>query len=222
VGLADASSDFLAGLDAGDTEALAALGARRRVAAGATLLREGHRSETVALVQRGRLKISYMSVDGREVILAIVGPGSVLGEVAAIDGEPHSSSAIALEPVEVAIIPAARFRAFVAERPSVGMALLRTLTRRLRDSDRRQVEFATTDTVGRVSACLIDLADRYGDGDDMGIRLSQDELASLTGASREAVVKALATLRSRGWIETARRSIRIIEREALVNRRVAP
>jgi CRP-like cAMP-binding protein len=214
--------DFLAALARADADALMAMGRTRRLRAGDAVLHEGATSDVVVVVTRGRLKLSNLDTNGREAVLAIVGPGNILGELSAIDGEPHAASAIALEATEAMIITGEQFREFVAQRPSVALALLRTITRRLRDADRRQAEFGTQDSVGRIAARLVDLADRYGERDGHCIRItvpiSQDELASMTGCSREAVVKALRTLRSRHWIETGRRSFRIIDRDALVHR----
>ena len=213
---------FLAALGPSEAAALATLGRRRRFNTGTTILREGTRSDTVVLVIGGRLKLSYLTKQGRESVLALVGPGSVLGELSAIDGEPHVASAVALEPVEAVVITGDRFREFITERPAAALALLRTVTRRLRASNRKQVEFGTQDTMARLARCLVELADQHGerDGDSIAItvKLSQDELASLTGCSREAVVKALRVLRDREWIETSRRSIRVLDLEALAVR----
>ena len=202
--------------------ALRALGQRRRVRKGTGLFHEGDRSDRVLVVVSGRVKVSNLRPDGGEDVVAIVGPGELLGELAAIDGEPHSCSATAVEAVEVISIPAEAFNAFAAERPDVALGLLRAVTRRLRDADRKRVEFGTHDTLGRVARRLVELADRYGENDRDGVRitlpLSQEELAGWTGSSREAVVKALRTMRARGWIRTARREIRILDRDALEHR----
>ena len=84
------------------------------------------------------------------------------------------------------------------------------------------MEFGTHDTLGRVARRLVELTGRYGEADGDGLRitlpLSQEELAGWTGSSREAVVKALRTMRSRGWIATARREIRVLDLDALERR----
>lgn len=214
--------DFMASLGPADAQTLVHMGSTRRLRAGDTVIHQGERSDLVVLVTRGRLKLSHVDTSGREAVLAIIGPGHILGELSAIDGEPHGVSAVSMEHGEAVLIKGDRFRAFVAERPTVAMALLRTVTRRLRDTSRKQVEFGTQDSLGRVAGRLVELADRYGEPDGDGVRItvpiSQDELASLTGCSREAVVKALRTLRTRQWIETGRKTFRILDREALVRR----
>jgi len=189
---------------------------------GGGVFHEGDRSDRVLLVLSGRLKVASVRPDGGEDVVAIVGPGELLGELSAIDGEPHSCDATALEAVEVVVVPSEEFNAFMASRPDVALRLLRTVTRRLRDADRKRVEFGTHDTLGRVARRLVELAGRYGEPDGDGVRialpLSQDELAGWTGSSREAVVKALRTMRARGWITTARREIRVLDAAALERR----
>ena len=96
------------------------------------------------------------------------------------------------------------------------------LSRRFRDADLKRVEFGASDTVGRVAARLVELADRYGEPTDEGIRitlpLSQDELGAWTGASRAGVAAALRTLRDLDWIDTQRRRITVLDRDALAAR----
>jgi CRP-like cAMP-binding protein len=114
-------------------------------------------------------------------------------------------------------VPAAEFTDFLATHPGAALELLRSVTRRLRAADRRRAEFGSMDVVSRLAKLLLELADRYGDGSSIGISLTQEELAGWAGASREAVVKALRVLRERGLIETARREIRIVDRDALLH-----
>jgi CRP/FNR family transcriptional regulator, cyclic AMP receptor protein len=133
------------------------------------------------------------------VVLAIRGPRALLGELAAIDEQPHSASATPIESVEVLTVGLREFTAFLQAHPRIMWLLMRTLTDRLRDADRKRVEFGVYDTLGRVAHRLVELVDRFGEPSDSGIRITlpftQDELSSWVGASREAVTKALRTLR---------------------------
>jgi CRP/FNR family transcriptional regulator, cyclic AMP receptor protein len=99
------------------------------------------------------------------------------------------------------------------------MDVLHVLASRRRDADRKRLEFATLDTLGRVAWRLQELSERFGeqtaDGIDVELPLSQEQLASWCGASREATVRALATLRTPGCIATGRRSVLIRDIEAL-------
>lgn len=213
---------FLERLSAGDRDDLTALGRRRTLKRATTLFTEGDTSDRVVIIESGRIKISYFTEDGREVVLAVRGPGELLGEFSAIDGEPRSATATALDDAEVLVISAEDFRSFVRERSSSAFALLELVVARIRDADRKRIEFAAYDTVGRVARRLVEMAERFGTPDERGTKidlpLSQDELAGWTGASREAVSKALQHLRGRGWIETGRRNIIVLDLEALAKR----
>lgn len=208
---------FLAELGPADRTALRRLGRRQVYKRGRTLFDEGSRADRVFLIESGRVKVCHFAADGSEVVLAVAGPESVLGELSAVDGEPRSGTCIAMEDVETTVIESAQFVEFVASRPFAAMALLRTVIRRMRLSDRSRIEFGTADTQSRVARRLVELADEYGVDDEgvLGLRLTQEELAGWTSSSREAVVKALRTLRERGWVETGRREIRILDLEAL-------
>ena len=213
---------FLGALDPADVDVLTSSGQARRFRRGAMLFHEGDDPDHVLIVRSGRVKVSSYTADGKEVVLAVRGPGELLGELSAIDGEPRSASASALEQVEVLSVQAEDFRTFLAMRPGVAITMLQSLSRKLRDADRKRIEFGAHDTVGRVSHRLVELAERFGErsGDALRITLplSQQELAGWTGASREAVSKALHQLRSRGYIETARRGITVLDLAALRKR----
>ncbi len=123
------------------------------------------------------------------------------------------------------MIPAEDFTRYLEKHPRIALLLLRTVSRRLRDADRKRAEFAAFDTVGRVASRLLELADRFGepsgpDGILITLPLTQEELAGWTGSSREAVSKALSTLRSLGFIETRRRAITIRDANSLRKRAV--
>jgi len=212
----------LGAIESGAVALLREEGRPRRFRSGATLFHEGDHSDWIGLVTRGRVKISCYGADGRERLVAVVGPGELLGELSAIDSEPRSATATALEPLDVAVLTSEEFVALLEKSPGATLGILRSVIGRLRDSDKRRVEFGALDTVGRVGRLIIELAERYGEETDsvilIRLPLSQEELAGWAGASREAVVKALRQLRSRGWIETGRREIRVLDLPALVRR----
>ena len=104
-------------------------------------------------------------------------------------------------------------------RPGFANALVRSLVRRYRDSDRVRVEFAAAQTLGRVASRLVELIERHGEPCDDGIAItlpiSQEELGAWTGSSREGVAKALHNLRALGLIRTERRRITVLDEEGL-------
>jgi CRP/FNR family transcriptional regulator, cyclic AMP receptor protein len=204
-----------------DREALLARGTRRTFQSGAILFREGERSAHVVVVLSGRTKICFTDRDGRESILNVRGAGDLLGDLSVLDGEPHSATVLALEPVVAAVLQAEAFRSLLAEVPRLSMAVLELVVARLRDSDRKRVEFGAYDTRGRVARRLVELAERFGEEGRAGVRitlrLTQEELAGWTGSSREAVAKALADFRGRGWVETGRRTVVVLDPAALAD-----
>jgi CRP-like cAMP-binding protein len=213
---------FLATLTDAERAALVTQGRRRRLPRGAILITEGARSDAVYVVLSGHVKVYSTTERGGEVVLAVRGPGALVGELAAIDDEPRAASVCALEPIEVLAVPAEAFRQFLSANPGVMLTLMRMLTGRLRDADRKRVEFGAYDAVSRVALRLVELADRFGESTPLGVRITlpftQDELAGWVGASREAVVKALRTLRTLGYVQTQRRTVVVCDLPALRRR----
>jgi CRP-like cAMP-binding protein len=197
-------------------------GVRRSFPQGHALFHERQVSDKVMLLLDGRVKIASSSEDGRERVLAFRGPGEALGELSAIDGRPRSASVIAVDPVDALVVPTATFRTFLEHNPRVMFFLMQRLIGRLREADRKRVEFGATDTIGRVAARLVELSERYGkktgDGVRIDLPITQEELASWVGSSREGVNKALNTLKGLHWIDIERRSITVLDIEALRRR----
>lgn len=218
----DPAAGFLAAIGPDQARQLRERGIHRRFRKGQALFHQGATSDAVIILLSGRVKVSTIAGDGKEIVLAFRGPGDLLGELSAIDREPRSATVEAIEAVEALAIAASDFRSFLLANPDLALLLLQMLSRRLRDADRKRVEYGAYDTVGRVSARLVELAERYGEpaarGLRIGLPLSQEELAGWTGASREAVSKALQTLRKVGWVITERRRITILDLEALRRR----
>jgi CRP/FNR family cyclic AMP-dependent transcriptional regulator len=213
---------FLNSLTQSESDALCSRGVNRDFARGAALFHERGAPDRVYVVFSGFIKLSRLSDVGREVILAIRGPGDLLGEQSAIDGTPRSATAVTLDPVSALVLSDADFLAFLRDEPHVALVVLRTLSHRLREADLMRVELSVQDTVARVAARITELAERFGNetGGNVVIELpiSQEELAGWTGCSRDSVVKALQTMRGLGWIETARRRITVFELDELRHR----
>jgi CRP-like cAMP-binding protein len=213
---------FLASLSSAEADALRERAGVRSFARGAALFHEQQAGDRVLVLLTGCVKLSCLSNEGKEVVLAIRGPGDLLGELSAIDGEPRSATAIALEPVEALSMTSSDFTNFLATNPRVALTLVAMLGRRLRDADRKRVEFASEDTLTRVAARIVELSERFGDeaarGLEIDLPISQEELAGWTGCSRDSVVKALQAMRGLGWIETERRRIIVRDVDALRRR----
>ena len=197
------------------------LGRVRRHRRGAFLILEGDRSDHVLIIRTGRLKIVRTSTEGRDVLVAVRGPGELVGELSALAGspEPRAASVVALDDVVVQAISSEDFLRFVERHSVVSFGLLRQLASRLREATSRHSEAAGYDVLHRVARALIDEADRHGHvvdgGTAVGAGLSQDDLAGLVAASTKSVGRSLAVLRNRGLVATGRRSIVISDLDGL-------
>ena len=219
---AAAEQEFAALLDDGERAALRLHARIVHFPAGVRILHQGEPGNKVLVVESGRAKVTYVTAGGRELVLRFCGPGELVGELAVLDGGPRLSSVVALEPLEAMVIPAGDFRTLLHDHPGIAWRVLVMLSARFRDADLKRVEFGASDTVGRLAARLIELAERYGEPREgqvhIDLPLSQDELGGWTGASRAGVAAALRTLRELGWIETGRRHIVVLDAEALRSR----
>jgi CRP/FNR family transcriptional regulator, cyclic AMP receptor protein len=213
---------FLASLPEDLAAEFARLGARRRFPAGSALFVEGDPAHEVLVLLAGEVKVSVGSADGREVVLDVFEPGVLIGELSAIDGGRRSATVTALSPVEVLTVAAPAFDEFLDRYPQVLRLLLVGVIERLRTRVRHQLEFGAGDALGRVCARLAELADRYGEQAEGLVLIrspvSQTDLASWTGLSREAVVKALRSLRRLGWVENTGRQFVIRDAERVRQR----
>lgn len=193
-------------------------GHTRRFQRGQALFIEGDLAERVFLIERGWVTVTCTAPAGREIMLALRGPGDILGELSALDGEPRSATAMAVGEVEALVISGSTL-ARAIDNVDAARELIRVLAARLRDADRKRLEFAALDTLGRVAWRLFELGERFGTQTEHGISvempLSQEQLAGWCGASRESTVKALMSLRALGCITTGRRHVVIGDPEAL-------
>jgi len=181
------------------------------------IMHEGSAGENVALVLAGHVKLVARGVGDRNVVLAIRGPGELVGEMAALGGTRRSATAIADEDVELGILSGEDFRGYLRDHPDAALVLLRTLVGRMTEATRGLVELATQDSVGRVARRLIELGANHG-GARTGpyeLELTQDELASWTGATRETVSRALRLMRQLGWVTTGHRTITVLDPAAV-------
>jgi CRP/FNR family transcriptional regulator, cyclic AMP receptor protein len=198
--------------------ALRAEGRLVRFRRGQALFTQGDRAERVFVMERGWVLITSVAPSGREIVLGLRGPTDLIGDLSALDGAPRSATALAVGEVEATVAPSSALMRVLSD-AAIAMDLLRVLAGRLRDADRKRLEFAALDTLGRVAWRLHELSDRFGEqtaeGIEVELPLSQEQLASWCGASREATVKALSALRTLGCIATGRHSVLIRDIAAL-------
>lgn len=198
---------------------LLALGTQHTFQRDEILMLQDEVDERVMLLLAGRVKVTRAEGEGREMLLAIRDAGDLLGELAFIDGLPRVATVTALEASRALVMSAGTFRSYLERTPRVAIVLLESVAFRFRESTRQRLQFAASDTLGRLSSRLVELADRYGETDGDGLvvpmPITQDELASWTGASRAGVGQALQTLRDLGWLQTHRRRLVVCDLEAL-------
>ena len=203
-----------------DADALLERVSHKAMSQSAVIMHEGSAGENVALVLAGRVKLVARGVGERTVVLAIRGPGELVGEMAALGGTRRSATAIADEDVELGFLSGEDFRGYLRDHPDAALVLLRTLVGRMTEATRGLVELATQDSVGRVARRLIELGANHG-GARTGpyeLELTQDELASWTGATRETVSRALRLMRQLGWVSTGHRTITVLDPAAVRER----
>jgi CRP/FNR family transcriptional regulator, cyclic AMP receptor protein len=209
---------FLDSLAPDERAALVALGRERTYERGDTLVHEHDDAGGVLMILEGRVVASTLGTEGREIILGVAGPGDIVGELAALQGRPRSATLSAAEPVRALAVAAADFRRFLTAAPAAAAVLLDRVIELLQDADAQRRELASFDVPTRVARRLVELEERFGTAGGDGctdVELTQDELAAWVGASREAVSKALAVLRTLGCVETHRRRVRITDADAL-------
>ncbi|MGH3458249.1 Crp/Fnr family transcriptional regulator [Aeromicrobium sp.] len=189
---------------------------------GEVLFNEGDEGNQLYVVTDGKIKLGRTSADGRENLLAILGPGQMFGELSFFDPGPRSATATAVTDVELMSLGHDALSPVLADHADVALALLHQLAGRLRRTNEVVGDLVFSDVPGRVAKALLDLAGRFGRQADDGIHvnhdLTQEELAQLVGASRETVNKALADFASRGWMRLEPRSVVILDFERLQRR----
>ena len=189
---------------------------------GTTLFHEGDPGESLFIVLSGKVKLGRRSSDGRENLVAIMGPADQFGELSLFDPGPRTATATVVTDARVARLPKAALQKWVQDRPQIAMQLLRVVARRLRRTNTMLADLIFVDVPGRVAKQLLQLAQRFGSIENGQLRvthdLTQEELAQLVGASRETVNKALADFASRGWLRLEGKSVVILDRERLARR----
>jgi CRP-like cAMP-binding protein len=219
----DDAVPFLARLEKEDRVALLATGRPLRYQARAVLMHQAEPSAHVVLVLHGWTKVTATAANGYEALLALRGPGDILGEGAALSGRYRAATVTALEPVEAVVVEQGRFTGFLADNPRVALKLLSLATDRQRSTDRRRLQWAALTVRERLAVLLLELLRTHGTRTDEGIALtiglSQQEFAGSVGSSREAVARLLKELRAREVLVTRRRRIVVLRPEVL--RRIA-
>ncbi len=209
---------LLARLPDEDLKALASRGRVRRFSAGTTVFHEGDPGDALYVVVEGRVRISRISGAGGEATLALMGPGDCFGDLALFDGRPRSANATATATTRTFVVSRDDFVNWVRDRPAASLALLETLSLRLRRTDETVTDLVFLDLPHRLAKHLLTLMASLPEGDQrkkQRIQVTQGELASMLGVSRESVNKQLNQFARDGWIRLSRGAVTIEDRQAL-------
>ncbi|MEI6041230.1 MAG: Crp/Fnr family transcriptional regulator [Actinomycetes bacterium] len=193
-----------------------------KVPKGNTLFKEGDAGDRLFVVVEGKLKLGTSSIDGRENLLSILGPGEMFGELSLFDPGPRTATATAVTDARVLALAHDQVIGLVTQHPQVSLELLARLAQRLRRTNEVLADLVFSDVPGRVAKALMDLGSRFGVQKDDGLHvnhdLTQEELAQLVGASRETVNKALADFAARSWVRLEPRAVVVLDYERLSKR----
>ena len=209
---------LLARLGSEDVRTLAQRGRVRNYASGAVLFHEGEPGDALHVVVEGRVRIAVVSPTGEEATVAYIPPGDCVGELAIFDGRPRSATAIAAERTKTFVVTRDGFVEWLNERPQGALALLETLSLRIRRADENLADLAFLDLPHRLAKQLISLANAHGErvnGGEPRLKVTQGELASMLAVSRESVNKQLNFFQREGWITLGRGWVRIVDSQAL-------
>jgi CRP-like cAMP-binding protein len=207
------------GLATDELAQLAALSRTRVLKPRDTIVEKGEPARQLYVLLRGRAKVATRGADGTDTGLNVLGPGEVFGEIGMLDGQPRSATVTTLEECELAVLEADAFRGFLAAHPPVASKLLGVLAARVRELSSRLEDRASLEVPARLAKQLLWLAENHGApagaGAHIALRLSQQELGDLIGATRESVNKQLSEWTRLGVLRQGRDHMEIFDLQAL-------
>ena len=202
------------GLSGEEIAAVAKNTTSRRFGRGSTIILAEQQGDAFFIIQKGRVKVSVSREGGREVILSFLGVGQVFGELSLLDGKPRSADVTATEATELIMLRRPDFLRLITEKPSIVIGLLTELASRLRKVDYNIAGLALLDVTNRVSKTLLQLANEGGELEERGVLLknrpTHQQLAQMSGTTRETVTRVLRQLEEQGYIECSGRNIVIL------------
>ena len=175
---------------------------------------EETKGENLFFVVEGSVKVTRLSKDGREVILAMLNAGDFFGEMSLLDGESRSANVIALEDTEVLSLYRDDFLDVLHDYPKIAIQLLKEMTSRLRKSDRQIVSLSLSDAEKRIALCIVRFADEQGIIKNGQVTIPkipiQQDIANMAGTSRETVSRAMSLLTEEKYIERNGKELKIL------------
>ncbi|MEV4136114.1 Crp/Fnr family transcriptional regulator [Dactylosporangium sp. NPDC049742] len=216
------STDLFRSVDPDSAAALAQEFERVDADRGTVLFTEGDPGDRLFIVLSGKVKLSRRSRDGREGLMALLGPTDHFGDFELLDGGPRVAAATVVSDARLAVLPKTVLDRWIAHHPHVAEQLLRVIARGIRGHRAAVDDRLFSDVPGRVAGRLVQLAQRFGVAEDGATRvvhdLTQTELAQFVGASRESVNKVLAEYAARGWVRLEHKCVVILDNAPLARR----
>ncbi len=205
------------GLSPDSLERVASLAVQRSFRSGAVVFSPGDPGDALYAIVSGRIRISAGAADGKELFLNIMEPGDSFGEIALLDGGARTASATATAPTELLSIRREHFTALLAREPGVALELLRLCGERLRWTSGQVEDTWLLDAPARLAKRLLSLAELHGKraGNSVRLQISQEDLASFLGVSRQVVNQYLQTWKGRGWVDLGRGAITVRDEGAI-------
>jgi len=203
---------LFADLPESDLQAVTNLAATRTYPKNTVIITEGDESDSLYAVLSGKVKVFLSDDEGREIIINILGEGEYFGELALLDDSPRSASVMTLEETRLAVISKSAFENCLSNNPQLALHIIRELSSRLRNLTQNVKSLALMDVYGRVARTLIDMAEPTGDKLEIRQKLTQRDIASMVGASREMVSRILKDLSTGGYITIHNKTITINEK----------
>lgn len=206
-------------LPAEDLDGLVKFAKLRRVAAKEVIFYKADPGRQMSALLSGRVKLSTVSADGKEMVFGILGRGEIFGEISLLDGEERTATVTAIEPTELLIIERRDFIAFLERQPKVAIQLLGTLALRLRLTNELFEDTIFRNLPARLAKRLLILAESCGeemtDGTLIDLKLSQQEIGNMIGTSRESVNKQMRAWEQEGLIKFRRGYVTIMQSDKL-------
>ena len=204
-------------LDDDTLEKISKLGIRKSFFKDSVVLFEHETGTALFVIVDGKVKVSRVSDDGKEVILTILGESDFFGEMAILDGLSRSANVTAMEDSELFIIQRSEFLELLNVHPEVSIALLQELTQRLRSADMKIKSLSLKDAEGKVATVILQLADDVGKIKQGTVEIEklpfQHDLANMAGTSRETISRTLHTFAKKGLVELDGAKLRIMNYE---------
>lgn len=212
---------FFADLNQEELRELTARLVARRFSAGQVIFHHGDPGGLLYIIRKGKIKITYSTLDGQEALLAILGTNDFFGELALLDEAPRSATAEALETTEALTLHREDFIHFIRNNPDFSLHVLQTLSQRIRNLNNQISDIFFLDLPARLARVLLNLAEQHGVQTPQGIyieiALTQTDLAEMTGATRVSINKALGRFRREQWILVKGRKFIILNPVAMQN-----